>query len=172
MRGRYPAPDALRGLRLIFAMNLRWDGALSRQGSPMRRAVLVLAFGFLAPSAFADDFSASIEVGRFGVMLDQAAAIERVPLPVAAEAPQDDLHARLVATVVRFNALAEQVCRKARLPAGDCAGPFTPDWLADGRPEADPARLRTMIDETAARIGTFWGDVCDTAPDRHSCDIE
>ncbi|MBV9991635.1 MAG: hypothetical protein JOZ72_10115 [Alphaproteobacteria bacterium] len=129
----------------------------------MRLTVLVLAL--IATPAFADDLTAAIEVGRFGVMLDQAAAIEQVALPTAATG--GDLYGQLVATVGRFNVLAGQVCRKAELPAADCAGPFEPAWLSSRGPD-----LNAMIDEAGGRIGTFWGDVCARAPDRHSCDIE
>lgn len=130
----------------------------------MRLTVFVLAL--IATQASADDFSAAIEVGRFGVMLDQAAAIEQVPLPTAS--PGDDLYGQLVATVERFNLLADRVCAKTALPAEDCAGPFTPGWLSPGA----GTDLNAMIDEAGLRIGTFWGDVCARAPDRHFCDIE
>ncbi|HWA88862.1 MAG TPA: hypothetical protein VG889_02430 [Rhizomicrobium sp.] len=133
-------------------------------------AVLFLASPFSASLARADDFSAAIEVGRFGVMLDQAAAIEKVSLPDAGPRDDlhDDLHGRLVATVLRFNRLSDQVCRKAALPAADCTGPFRPGWL--GTREADPDALRAMIDETGEHIVTFWGDICATSPE--SCQIE
>jgi hypothetical protein len=129
----------------------------------MRLIVCVLAL--IATQALADDFSASIEVGRFGVMLDQAAAIEQVPLPSAS--PRDDLYGQLVATVERFNILADRVCAKTALPAEDCAGPFQPAWLSSGGTD-----MGVMIDEAGLRIGTFWGDVCARAADRHFCDIE
>jgi len=135
----------------------------------MRLFVFVLAL--IAAPAFADEVSDAIDVGRFGVMLDQAAAIEKVRLPV--DDTQPSTYGQLVATVVRFNTLSAKVCRKRRrLPAEDCAGPFTPGWLVPSQGEVEPARLRPMIDEAGSRIGTFWGDVCDRAPDRHFCDIE
>lgn len=129
----------------------------------MRLIAFVLAL--IATPAVADDLTASIEVGRFGVMLDQAATIEQVTLPSTATG--EDLYGQLVATVGRFNLLADAVCRKAALPAADCAGPFEPAWLTSRGPD-----LNAMIEEAGERIGTFWGDVCDRAPDRHVCDIE
>lgn len=130
----------------------------------MRLAALLIVF--VATPALADEISDAITVGRFDVMLDQAAAIERVKLPPMD--PRDTLYSQLVATVERYNVLADRVCRKAKLPAGDCAGPFRPAWLAPGA----GTDLGVMIEEAGARIGTFWGDVCARAPDRHFCDIE
>jgi hypothetical protein len=130
------------------------------------------------PSAF-DDAAASIEVGRYGVMLDQVTAARKLlapsgaPIP-AKEAPTGSLYEILVATVVRFNALSDQVCRDVELPAADCAGPFRPAWLS--APPADQPQLRAMIDEAGSRITTYWSDVCTRAKaargDEHLCDIE
>jgi hypothetical protein len=143
----------------------------------MRRLALVLCL--IATPALADDPGAAIEVGRFGVMLDQIQAAERLvasaPAPVPTEtAPMpDDLYQQLVAIVVRFNAISQRVCGEVALPAADCAGPFAPAWLKAGA-TSDPARLRPMIDEAGARIGAFWGDMCALAraKDEHLCDIE
>ena len=134
----------------------------------------VLAFLFLASPALADDPSAAIEVGRFGVMLDQAAAAEKLVVPAAEAAPDPStggIYRQLVATVLRFNMLSNRVCGEIALPAKDCAGPFTPAWLSAGTVE-DPAWLRTMIDEAGERITGFWSDMCAKAPDPHLCDIE
>lgn len=130
-----------------------------------------------AVPALADDPSAAIEVGRFGVMLDQAEAAEKLALP--AETPEPDqttngIYRQLVATVLRYNVITERVCRReAVLPAADCSGPFAPSWLSAGSVD-DPARLRVMIDEAGERIGAFWGDMCEKARgrDAHLCDIE
>jgi len=139
---------------------------------------IAFAVLFLASPALADDPSAAIEVGRFGVMLDQATAAEKLLVPQADVASATDqttegTYRLLVATVLRFNLVAERVCREIALPARDCAGPFMPAWLSAGTVE-DPARLRAMIDETGERIGGFWGDVCARAKasDEHLCDIE
>jgi hypothetical protein len=156
-------------------MNRCWDRALSREDRPMRLSVL--AFVLLASPALADDPSAAIEVGRFGVMLDQAAAAEKLVAP-ADGAPQPDqstngTYRQLVATVLRFNVIANRVCAEIALPPGDCSGPYLPGWLAAGTVD-DPAQLRAMIDEAGERIGTFWGDMCAKAraKDEHLCDIE
>lgn len=124
--------------------------------------------------ALADDPGAAIEVGRFGVMLDQVQAAERLIAPASAvpeAAPAaDGLYQQLVATVLRFNAISARVCREVALPASDCAGPFQPSWVREGA----SSDLRPMIDETGARIGAFWGDMCALAraKDEHLCDIE
>lgn len=138
----------------------------------MRR--LLLVFALAASPAMADDPGAAIEVGRFGVMLDQAQAAERALLP-SAPAPasasvEGGLYRQLVGTVERFNALSGRVCREIALPAEDCTGPFAPAWLSTGETD-DPKRLRAMIDETGARIGAFWGDMC-AKMEEHFCDIE
>ena len=84
----------------------------------MRLTAFVLAM--IAGPAAADDLSASIEVGRFGVMLDQAAAIEQVALPAASTG--DDLYGQLVATVGRADrldpvALMRREIRRRQKPA-------------------------------------------------------
>ena len=138
----------------------------------MRRWLLALVLA--ASPALADDPGASIDVGRFGVMLDQAQAAERKLVPSAAAQPapplEGGLYRQLVGTVERFNSLSGRICREIALPAADCAGPFAPAWLATGETD-DPQRLRAMIDETGARIGAFWGDMC-AKMDEHFCDIE
>lgn len=131
----------------------------------------------LAEAPEIQDPAAAIEVGRYGVMLDQAVQAEKLLVPTAVpvavpDAPRDTLYEILVATVLRFNALSGRVCGEISLPAADCAGPFEPAWL---RAEpADRPHLRAMIDETGERIGAFWGDVCAKvkAADEHLCDIE
>lgn len=142
----------------------------------MRRLLFALGFSLIVSPAMADDPTAAIEVGRFGVMLDQAAAAEKLVVPPsdAAAAPDQSTggtYRQLVATVLRFNMLSNRICAEIALPAKDCAGPFTPAWLSAATVE-DPARLRTMIDEAGERIIGFWGDMCAKAPDEHLCDIE
>jgi hypothetical protein len=157
-------------------MNRLWDRALSAREAAMRHLLFALGFALLASPALADDPSAAIEVGRFGVMLDQAAAAEKLVVPPAdaASAPDQStggIYRQLVATVLRFNVLSNRICGEVALPVKDCAGPFTPAWLSAGTVE-DPARLRIMIDETGERIVTFWGDMCTKASDERLCDIE
>jgi len=143
----------------------------------MRLLAVALLAASAAPAPAADDPSAAIEVGRFGVMLDQAEAAQKLAMP-ASDEPAPDLstggiYRQPVATVLRYNVIAERVCRGAVLPKADCEGPFTPSWLGLGAVD-DPARLRPMIDEAGARIGTFWSDMCEKARsrDEHLCDIE
>jgi len=140
----------------------------------MRR--LIFAMCLAAPPALADDPSAAIDVGRFGVMLDQVQSAEKqiVPPMDPAAAPDQSvagIYRQLVATVLRFNVISDRVCHEVALPAPDCTGPFTPAWLSAG-PDGDPTRLRAMIDEAGEHIGTFWGDMCAKARDEHLCDIE
>lgn len=138
----------------------------------MRRLLLILPL--IATPALADDPSAAIDVGRFGVMLDQVQAAEKQVVPQQDAAPDPSvagIYRQLVATVLRFNVISNRICGEVPLPAADCAGPFTPAWLSAG-PGDDPARLRAMIDEAGERIGPFWGDMCAKSKDEHLCDIE
>ena len=154
------------------------------------RFLLSLGFSLIALPALAGDaappdadIAASIDIGRFGVMVDQMEAAQKVLVPGSGGAvasadtgPQSE-YQKLVTTVLRFNVIADRLCAHVALPAEDCAGPFMPDWLATKpRDPGDPVRLRAMIDEAGSRIGTFWGDICDRAKaaggDSHLCDIE
>lgn len=138
----------------------------------------VPAFG-TEPLSGIDDPAASIEVGRYGVMLDQIVAAKELfaahDIPIAAQdAPRGSIYEILDATVLRFNTLSGQVCRDIELPAADCTDPFKPAWLS--APPSDQPHLRAMIDEAGFRVTTFWGDVCAKARsakgDEHLCDIE
>jgi hypothetical protein len=155
------------------------------------RGLFGLALAAMATGAFADepgspaatrDFLAAIDVGRYAVMVDRLASAEKVALPDAepaaastAETQRAVTYRQLVATVLRFNIVAEQICRQMVLPSRDCAGPFRPAWLAAAAQERDdPARQRVMIEEAGAHIALFWGDVCPRlrGADPQFCDIE
>jgi len=149
------------------------------------RISLAIAIVLLAVPALADstsDTTLSIEIGRFGVMLDHAAAAEKLLAPkaqaeTAASLEGGTLFERLARTVRRFNVLSAHLCAEITLPQADCQGPFLPAWLS--APEGDrddPERLRAMVDEAAQHIGDFWSDVCALAKAKgagpHFCDIE
>jgi hypothetical protein len=112
-------------------------------------------------------------------MLDQVEAARNLLVGhgvrmAAVEGPQGSVYDILVATVLRFNALADRACREIDLPAADCAGPIRPVWIS--APPSDSSHLRVMIDEAGDRITAFWGDVCVLAKAKtgkdHLCDIE
>lgn len=118
-----------------------------------------------APEA-PDPFNLNIEVGRYGVMLDQIENItDGTPSVAEAEVTEPaDLARRLRETVWEYNIARSGLCARGLYTAVACGPSYQPVWMgepADAAPSLDELQLRsTAVGEEVMR---FWNAVCEQA---------
>ncbi|MBL8531334.1 MAG: hypothetical protein JNK94_06330 [Hyphomonadaceae bacterium] len=130
-----------------------------------------------------DPAALNIEVGRYGVMLDQVAALTLDRPGVGEPEATDlrDLSRRLRETVWRYNIERSRLCARGLFTDVACGPVFNPIWIADA-PAAEPTieEIRSRADEVGREVSGFWNVVCEDArtraPDeearRSACAIE
>lgn len=113
-----------------------------------------------------DPMNLNIEIGRYGVMLDQVNE-QTTERPGAAEPEVDDPHQlarRLRETVWRYNLQRSQLCAKGLFTDLACGPPYLPVWISE--PDSvTPALhdLQTRADDAGAEVMRLWNAVCEDA---------
>ena len=116
-----------------------------------------------------DPHTLQIEIGRYGVMLQQAAQITETQLgapDASAEDPKEIARA-LRESVWRFNLERSQLCARNLYVETSCGPAFEPTWISepsDARPTLEILQQRSH--EVGGEVQRFWGAICDAA--RHN----
>jgi hypothetical protein len=150
------------------------------------RALLVALFALAAcgqqpagkagePAAAAppDPFEMHIEIGRYGVMLDQVGNLT-TEIPNAAE-PEHEAPATLARNlrevVWQYNLARSRLCARGLYPEASCGPAYEPTWIAD------PATAEVSLEEVQTRatavrdlVQPFWSTVCDDIRARQTTD--
>ncbi len=123
----------------------------------------------------ADLFEVSIEIGRLGVMTDQAGDAMSVLAPNRPSADNDlesmagaseDLFQQLNYVLFRYNILQIQACDEGWLSGEDCKGSYLPGWAKkDKTMQPDLADLRRWGEDLQARVVALRTIVCPRAAD-------
>jgi len=113
-----------------------------------------------------DPFNLNIEVGRYGVMLDQ---IENLTdeTPDAAEVEvtdPKDLARRLRETVWEYNIERSSLCARGLYTNVTCGPSYQPVWLAEA-PDSAPTleELQLRSNALGEEVMRFWNEVCEQA---------
>lgn len=111
-------------------------------------------------------FDLHIEIGRYGVMLDQVADIgDRTSAADAAD-PEDP---RALARALReaawdYNLKRSRLCAANFMPEVSCGPAYNPVWLADpADAEVSLEALQGRAQELGERVMPLWNAVCDHA---------
>jgi len=126
-------------------------------------------------SAAPDPFDLNIEIGRYGVMLNQVSghAAER---PGSAEpevtAPRD-LARRLRETVWEYNLERSKICAKGLFTELTCTPAYEPVWIAEP-PTAEPTleEIQSRSDAVGNEVMALWNAICEDARTRATTDEE
>jgi hypothetical protein len=150
----------MRALILAFALAACGQGAQTPAAAP-------------APSETPDPFLMNIEIGRYGVMLDQVSALS-MQRPDGAEADPTDpivLARRLREVVWAYNLERSRLCGRALFTNLTCGPAFDPVWINEPR-DAAPS-LEVLAQRQAAvdaLVLPFWSAVCADAKTRRAQD--
>ena len=107
----------------------------------------------------------TIEIGRYGVMLDHVRNLT-AETPAAANAAQPEepvqLARTLRETVWAYNLERSRLCAKGLYTTVSCGAIYNPVWLSDA-PDATPTleELQQRADALGAEVQPFWAAVCD-----------
>ncbi|HYD87253.1 MAG TPA: hypothetical protein VEA80_07250 [Vitreimonas sp.] len=113
-----------------------------------------------------DPFNLNIEVGRYGVMLDQVENLSS-EAPNAAEpevTDPRDLARRLRETVWQYNLERSSLCARGLYTAVSCGPSYQPVWIgepADASPSLE--ELQTRSNALGEEVMRFWDAVCEEA---------
>lgn len=121
------------------------------------------------PPAERDPFALNIEVGRYGVMLDQVAALtdERPAVTEPEVTNLADLNRRLRETVWQYNIERSRLCAHGLFTDVACGPVYAPIWLSDA-PTTEPTieEIRSRSDDVGREVMGFWDAVCTDARSR------
>ncbi|MBC7768501.1 MAG: hypothetical protein H7124_06920 [Phycisphaerales bacterium] len=113
-----------------------------------------------------DPFNLNIEVGRYGVMLDQIENLtEETPNAAEAEVTDPkDLARRLRETVWAYNIERSALCGRGLYTAVTCGPSYQPVWIAEA-PDSAPSleELQTRSNALGEEVMRFWNAVCEEA---------
>lgn len=113
-----------------------------------------------------DPFTLNIEIGRYGVMLDQVSELTRAR-PGAAEAEVTDprdLARRLRETVWEYNVERSRLCAKGLYTEVSCGPPYQPIWISEpetATPSIEDLQIRSAA--VGAEVMRLWEAVCGDA---------
>jgi len=120
-----------------------------------------------APESEAPDpFNLSIEVGRYGVMLDQIESLtsetpDAVETDVAAPA---DLARRLRETVWAYNLERSKLCARGLHTQVSCGSSYQPVWMAEAAESAPSLEeIETRSTALGEEVTRFWNAICESA---------
>ena len=116
-----------------------------------------------------DPHALQIEIGRYGVMLNQAAELTSTQLgaPDASNEDPKELARALRESVWRYNIERSQLCARNLYTETSCGPAFEPSWISepsDARPT--PEQLQSRSAEVGQEVQRFWSTICDAA--RHN----
>jgi len=113
-----------------------------------------------------DPFNLSIEVGRYGVMLDQVESLTgETPDAVETDvADPTDLARRLRETVWHYNLTRSALCARGLHAQVSCDASYQPVWMAEARDSAPSLEeLQTRSTALGEEITRFWNAICESA---------
>lgn len=110
-----------------------------------------------------------IEIGRYGVMLDQVQNLT-AELPSAAdpdaEAPQT-LARGLRETVWQYNLARSRLCARGLYPEVSCGPAFEPTWISDLTSAEPPLEeIQSRAHAVSELVTPFWETVCTDVRER------
>jgi hypothetical protein len=109
-------------------------------------------------------FDLNIEIGRYGVMLQQVGNIT-TEVPNAAELEPEAPRAMarsLRETVWEYNLARSRLCARGLYMEASCGPAYEPVWISDPA-TAEPAleELKARADALGAEVQPFWNVVCE-----------
>jgi hypothetical protein len=113
-----------------------------------------------------DPHALQIEIGRYHVMLRQAAELSSTQLgaPDAGVEDPKELARGLREAVWQYNIQRSQLCARNLYTETSCGPAFEPTWISepsDARPT--PEQLQQRSAEVGQEVQRFWGAICDAA---------
>jgi hypothetical protein len=147
----------------------------------MKLRAMVLAFALAAcgqtgeqgkaastPEAI-EPFDLSIEIGRYGVMLDQTANLT-AERPGAIETAPDEpvaMARALRETVWQYNLTRSRLCGRGLFTDVACGPVYEPVWISEPETAAPTLEdLKARADAVGAEVMRFWNAVCEDARTR------
>src|SRR5690606_39209697 len=122
-----------------------------------------------APPDAIEPFDLSIEIGRYGVMLDQAASLT-AERPGAIEIAPDEpvaMARALRETVWEYNLTRSRLCGRGLFRDVACGPALAPVWISEPEGVAPTLEdLRSRADAVGAEVMSFWNAVCEDARTR------
>jgi hypothetical protein len=122
-----------------------------------------------------DPFTLNIEIGRYGVMLNQVTG-HTGERPGSAEpevtAPRE-LARRLRETVWEYNIERSKICAKGLFTEITCSPAYEPVWISEP-PNVEPTleEIQTRADAVGDEVMRLWNAVCEDARTRAATDEE
>ena len=117
----------------------------------------------------ANPFDLHIEIGRYGVMLDQVQrhTAERPGMGEPEPQAPRELARALRETVWEYNLERSQLCAKGLFTDVACGPAYEPVWISEPA-SAEPtlADLQTRSNGLGEEVMRFWGAVCEDAASR------
>lgn len=121
------------------------------------------------PGAHVDPHALQVEIGRYGVMLQQTGHLTetQVGAPDASAQDAKELARGLREAVWTYNIQRSQLCARNLFTETTCAPPFEPVWISEP-PNTRPApeQLQQRSQEVGQEIRHFWSVICDDARHR------
>ena len=119
-----------------------------------------------APGAHVDPHALQIEIGRYGVMLQQTGQLTQtqVGAPDASAEDAKELARGLRETVWTYNIQRSQLCGRNLFTETTCTPPYEPVWISEppgARPT--PEQLQSRSAEVGHEVQTFWTAICNDA---------
>jgi hypothetical protein len=114
-------------------------------------------------------FDVHIEIGRYGVMLNQVNSLTEAA-EAATEPDVTDLanmSRELRESVWEYNLTRSRLCTKGAFVETTCGAPYEPVWIAD---TAAPTleELKTRADAVGAEVMGLWNTICEDARTRET----
>lgn len=113
-----------------------------------------------------DPHALQIEIGRYGVMLQQTGHLTetQVGAPDASATDAKELARGLRETVWQYNIQRSQLCARNLFTETTCTPPYEPVWISEppnSRPT--PEQLQQRSEEVGHEVQTFWNAICSDA---------
>lgn len=122
-----------------------------------------------APGEAINPFDLSIEIGRYGVMLDQTENLS-ADRPGAVETGPDEPGAMARAlreTVWQYNLGRSRLCGRGLFTDVACGPVYEPVWLSEpAEATVTLEELKSRSDAVGAEVMRFWNAVCEDARTR------
>jgi hypothetical protein len=122
-----------------------------------------------APGAHVDPHALQIEIGRYGVMLQQTGQITQTQIgaPDAGAEDAKELARGLRETVWTYNIQRSQLCARNLFTETTCTPPYEPVWISEPpNTRPTPEQLQSRSAEVGREVQTFWNTICNDARHR------
>lgn len=115
-------------------------------------------------------FDLHIEIGRYGVMVNQVSSLTGERDSAAPEADvtaPTEMSRQLRETVWEYNLTRSRLCAKGLFAELACGEVYEPVWIADTAAPTLP-ELKVRADAVGGEVMRFWNAVCEDARARES----